>query len=1025
MECHSMSINMRSSTHPKVVTFSLKTLSAAVLTALLCSSGYAAGLGKLTVLSSLGQPLRAEIELTSVAKDEAGTIVAKLASAEAYRQANIDFNPALFSLRFAIETRGSRHFIRVTSTQPINEPFVDMLLELGGTNSRLVREYTFLLDPVDLRMGQSAQIAAVPARAASSNQTRQPAVQASPVPQPSAATSSAASSDEAKTAAERAAAVRAAGRAKAGRAAPVADRAVNASAPAPASEQTDGYAVKKGDTLAGIASQVKPEGVSLDQMLVALYRSNTNAFVGKNMNRLRAGQILTVPDAEQAKGISNSDARGVIVAQAADFNAYRNNLAEQVVTAAAPKSTDASQSAAGKITTQVEEKPTAANEAKDKLKLSKAGAAAAQGADGKSTGIAAGTEDLLAKEKALAEANARVKELERNVGDLQKLLEVKNKNLADQQKQAAASAAVAAAIAPAAPAASAPGATAPAAPAAPAATTAPVSPPPASPATGPGAVASDANKPVEVPAPAVAVDKAAQSAPAAEPPVAAVKPQPAPAKAVAPAPAPTETSFLDDVLDNSVLLASLGVGLLAGLAALGFYSMRRRKPAKQFDDSILNDSSLKANSLFGSTGGQSVDTSNSVFNSSFTPAASQLDTNEVDPVAEADVYIAYGRDAQAEEILKEALRTQPERNAVRLKLLEIYANRKDLRAFETLASELYSITKGEGEDWEQAAAMGATLDANNPLYAGTKSSGNAPGKSAALMAPTQPLDESELDDLLTTTQSQSTLASLDGLDANSAYFGNTLVAADVPPQLPDVEPAPKAAPELNKQSANGLDFDLAGLGIQAPTLPPMEEPFKPTFTAVEPADLDIGVLDFNLDDQPATKQATDLNDAPPTAMNVEIGNDDLSFMPADLPHVDDEPTVQQRAGAEPSALNFDLTDISLDLSSFEKKAESDPTHHIPAASAPSLDFANDVPSFDVSESAPAFELPKEDFASHLVTEAEADFSPDSEMATKLDLAIAYQEIGDKDGARELLDEVIKGGNPDQSQKAKSLMVSLA
>jgi pilus assembly protein FimV len=78
-----------------------------------------------------------------------------------------------------------------------------------------------------------------------------------------------------------------------------------------------------------------------------------------------------------------------------------------------------------------------------------------------------------------------------------------------------------------------------------------------------------------------------------------------------------------------------------------------------------------------------VDTNNSVFNSNFAPSASQLDTNEVDPVAEADVYIAYGRDAQAEEILKEALRTHPERHAVRLKLLEIYVTRKDARAFET------------------------------------------------------------------------------------------------------------------------------------------------------------------------------------------------------------------------------------------------------------------------------------------------------------------------------------------------------
>ena len=149
------------------------------------------------------------------------------------------------------------------------------------------------------------------------------------------------------------------------------------------------------------------------------------------------------------------------------------------------------------------------------------------------------------------------------------------------------------------------------------------------------------------------------------------------------------------------------------------------------EPSILGAPTDQAHSLFAETGGQSVDTSNSVFNSSFAPSASQLDTNEVDPVAEADVYIAYGRDAQAEEILKEALRTHPERYPVRLKLLEIYAARKDQRAFETQAGEMYGMTKGQGDDWAQAAALGLSIDPHNPLYA------NAAG-AAAGRAPLTP-----------------------------------------------------------------------------------------------------------------------------------------------------------------------------------------------------------------------------------------------------------------------------------------------
>ncbi|WP_409519423.1 FimV family protein, partial [Massilia sp.] len=152
-----MSLNRR----PQIVSSALKTLTAAVASAVLLSSAAtAAGLGKLTVLSALGQPLRAEIELTAVSNEEAKGLVARLASADAYRAANIEFNPALLSLRFNVEQRGGRQFVRITSTQPLNEPFVDLLLELAWDNGRLVREYTFLLDPADLRAPQPAQVAA-------------------------------------------------------------------------------------------------------------------------------------------------------------------------------------------------------------------------------------------------------------------------------------------------------------------------------------------------------------------------------------------------------------------------------------------------------------------------------------------------------------------------------------------------------------------------------------------------------------------------------------------------------------------------------------------------------------------------------------------------------------------------------------------------------------------------------------------------------------------------------------------------
>ena len=105
-------------------------------------------MGKLSVLSTLGQPLRAEIEIVSLQKGEGDTLGARLAPGEVFRQANIDLNPALMSVKFAVQRRPSGQYVMtLTSGQPINEPFIDVLVELNWANGRLVREYTFLLDP--------------------------------------------------------------------------------------------------------------------------------------------------------------------------------------------------------------------------------------------------------------------------------------------------------------------------------------------------------------------------------------------------------------------------------------------------------------------------------------------------------------------------------------------------------------------------------------------------------------------------------------------------------------------------------------------------------------------------------------------------------------------------------------------------------------------------------------------------------------------------------------------------------------
>lgn len=950
-----MPSKMPSDKRATVARFSMKTLSAAVMSALLVSNAYAAGLGRMTVLSGLGQPLRAEIELTAVSKDEVGALAAKLASAEAFRQANIDFNGALLSLRFNVENRGDRHFIRVSSTQPLNEPFVDMLLELNGPNGRLIREYTFLLDPPELRTTQAAAVApaAVPELGASGTQA---------MPAPSAPASSAP---------------------VAARPAPAPTRA----ATAPATEAAAGdYQVRQGDTLMQIAARVKPSNVSLDQMLVALYQGNPDAFAEKNMNRLKAGQILSVPSADTAAAVDAGAARSMIVAQAADFNAYRQRLAGQVASASAQRSAETRQDAGGRITARVEERATPASDARDKLQLSAATAAA---------GGAASAEDLIARDKALAEAQSRVKELEKNVSDLQKLLELKSQSLAEQQKQAEAAKA------------------APATPAAPAAAPVPAAPVAAAPAEA---------KPEAAPQ-AAAEPKAEAPAPAAAPPVAAA-PQPAvkPAPKVVVEPPPPPPSLVDDLLENPFTLPGLGL-LLVALGGLGFYRVRRQKKGKQFEDSIITDSSLKANSLFGSTGGQSVDTNNSVFNSSFTPSVSQLDSNEVDPVAEADVYIAYGRDAQAEEILKEALRTQPDRHAVRVKLLEIYSNRKDLRAFEVMATELYGMTKGSGDEWAQAAAMGLAIDPNNPLYASAK---DAMADAGDMVAPTQPLEEQGLATLLAEGHGDTApMDTISSLQTDTSYFTNTESAQEEP-----AAPEPVRETEQPKAQSNELDFDLEGmnLDVEVPNTIPRPAPAEP---AAELATIDFDFLDTKAAAVAEAKLDETQAPADEALEAPEVPEEPVAFaspaaaQPSAMPTLDELELALNEMAAQQPALSSQPAEITLDIGNLDFEPVADAAEEPVAEQAAAPASAQPVAS---TESGPMdFDL--SDISLELDAEP-ADMGLDDgaaagEMATKLDLAIAYQEIGDKEGARELLDEVVKGGTPEQTEKAKSLLLELA
>jgi len=911
------------------------------------------GLGRLMVESYVGQPLSARIELLSATKEELDTLSARVADPSLYRQNNLQYQGALSRARVTLERGpGDTLYLRVTSPTPVTEPYLDLLVEANWAAGRVVRDYTFLLDPPGAPLASVDPV--TPARPGTAPVARaQPAA-----PAPSAA-------------------------ARAPAAAP--------SAAAPAG-QGDTYEVKRGDTLSKIAKDYKPETATLDQMLVALFKSNANAFDGNNMNRLRRGAIITIPSATDVTGSAGSpqEATRTVQVQASDWRAYRDRVAASAPAAVEEPTTRAAE---GRIGTAVQERTPAARAGSDQLRVSKDG--------GVARGAAATAENSAAQAAQLRDAQSRIADLEKSLKDMQRALEMRSQTMAQLQPQGKGASGTAAAP-------SAPITTAPATPAAPPATpaaTTPKAPEPAKVAEAPKVeppkaaaeppkAAAPAPAPAEPPktaAPAKVEPAAPTPPPAAETPKVTEPPKVVePPKTAAPKPAPKAPAkeppgFFDDLLSSTPGWA-IGAGILALIAGLvALFAARRRKTTK-FEDSIISGTDIKTNTVFGSTGGGVVNTGDNSLASDFSrEGLGNIDTDEVDPIAEAEVYLAYGRDAQAEEILKDALKKDPQRQEIYLKLLEIHAQHNKPSAFETVASELYAVSHGQGDVWQKAVALGRQLDPANPMFA----EGSIPAPRATTPA-----------------------AAIESVDIESPRDAGLEFRME---EEISISPSSGATPKSPADILAGAESELEKTARLSTS------DFDPDKTMVLPA---AGSTIAAAVSARAESEGRGLHDSLHASLGdkVEAVRDTLS---------EKVETARESIHDKVTAVE-DKFDLDFRLDDDEKPAplaRPEPVLET-AAAVPHVTPGTGAAPAQLARPAAALELDKLDLSFDPERTTFEDPTPSvldgqwHDAATKLDLAKAYQEMGDVEGAREILQEVLHEGDDQQKAEAKSLLAKI-
>ncbi|AZD34927.1 putative type IV pilus assembly FimV-related transmembrane protein [Pseudomonas chlororaphis subsp. aurantiaca] len=854
-------------------------LAIAAASALSSGMAQALGLGELTLKSTLNQPLVAEIELLDVKDLTAAEVVPSLASPEDFAKAGVDRQAFLNDLSFTpVLNANGKSVLRVTSSQPLSEPMVKFLVQVMWPNGRLLRDYSVLLDP--------SKFSPQTAEAAAQSAAQAPAV-----------------------------------------AAPV----TGANKPAQ-------YTTSARDTLWEIAAKAR-NGGSVQQTMLAIQALNPDAFIDGNINRLKTGQVLRLPDAVQSTSLPQPQAIAEVAAQ---NTAWRQG--RRLAPRGAQQQLDGTRRAGA-------DKAPAQGAVKDNLSLvsAESGKARGKGAAGDSQALsnklAVTQESLDAARRDNAELKSRMTDLQSQLDKLQRLIELKNDQLAKLQAEGAG------AVAPAQPTAAMPAQLAeqPATPAAP--------------VTDPAAAAGEA--------PAEAVPAQAQ------------------------APASDEDKF-NDLLTNPILLGLAGGGAILVLLLLLLLA-RRRKAQLEAEKHLRMARALSEEAELS----KDLDLPESSFEGlevpppsvklapapapapvvapvvAAAPVAAAVE-HPVDVLDQAQSHIDGGRLNQAAAILEEAVKLEPQRSELRLKLMEVYGHQGDRSAF--VAQERQLVANGKNH------AEVEQLKSRFPAMAAVAAAGlGAAAAAAALDA--QYVKELLLDE----PQEPAPAAAVDDLDTDFDLSLDDLEA---------VSPAAPAAPVASTQAEPELDDFPLDDDLSFESVLQQQTEAKESLDDLSDFDLDLG------EDLPAAAQADedfllslddDLKDLPAAEVPTvtEAALDDLE-LPADF-----DLSLADEMDAQPAAKDAfasELDDVNAELDRLSQSLEQ------PELAEPTFTAEDAAGSAD---------------------EGDFDFlSGADEVATKLDLAQAYIDMGDNDGARDILGEVISEGNDGQKSEAKEMLARL-